>query len=275
MAPIDHYFKNAAALPAMPELATRLMRSMQRDDMGLGEMADLIGRDPSLAAKVLRLANSVRYSPSQTVASLHDAALHIGLRGLRDLALAACMSGMFPAKVKFDRARFWRHGVATGGYARALAPACGLDPDVAYLGGLVLRTGRILMLQTDPDAVAATQADAIEPDTLMALEQARLGCTHADISAGLAERWHFPAELRLALAAASNPLKVAPFSKLGGVLRLASTLADAGERELPELATLQSLQGLLLARLEIDVEAVGAELLPFQALTVGVDQLLA
>jgi HD-like signal output (HDOD) protein len=275
MASTDHYFKNAAALPTMPELATRLMRSMERDDLGLGELAELIGRDPSLSVKVLRLANSARYSPSQTVGSLRDAATHIGLRGLRDLALAACMSGMFPPKVKFDRARFWRHGVATAGYARTLAPACGLDADVAYLGGLVLRTGRILMLQTDPEAVATTEIEATEPDSLMGLERARLGCTHADISAGLAERWHFPAELRLALAAASNPLKAAPFSRLGGVLRLASTLADAGERELPELATLKSLQSLLLARLEIDAEALGADLLPFEVLTIGVDQLLA
>ena len=275
MAPIDIYFKNAAALPTMPELATRLMRSMERDDLGLGEMAELIGRDPSLSAMVLRLANSARYSPSQSVGSLRDASMMIGLQGLRDLALAACMSGMFPPKVTFDRARFWRHGVATAGHARALAPACRLDPDVAYLGGLVLRTGRILMLQVEPDAVASTDAEAVEPDSLMALERARLGCTHADISAGLAERWHFPVELRAALAAASNPLNATPFSRLGGVLRLASTLADAGERQLPELGTLKSVQGMLLARLDIDAEAVGPTLMSFELLTAGVDQMMA
>jgi hypothetical protein len=58
------------------------------------------------------------------------------------------------------------------------------------------------------------------------------------------------------------------------VLRLASTLADAGERRLPELPTLQALHAPLLARLAIDEAALADALLPFDALTISVDQLL-
>jgi HD-like signal output (HDOD) protein len=274
MESIAPYFQNAAALPVMPELLTRLLRSLSRDDLMLSELANLIGRDQSLSVKVLRLANSASFGPRQAVGSLRDASMLIGLRGMRDLALAASMSGMFSSQVKFDRKAFWRHSVATAGHARTVANVCGLDADVAYLGGLVLRIGRVLMLGVHPEAVAATEAEAVEPDTLMACERARLGCTHAQVSAGLAERWHFPEELILALGAAQAPLSTEPFSALGGVLRLASTLADAGERRLPELPTLQALHAPLLARLGIDETALGDALLPFDALTISVDQLL-
>jgi HD-like signal output (HDOD) protein len=274
MQSIAPYFQNAAALPVMPELLTRLMRSLARDDLMLSELVNLIGRDQSLSVKVLRLANSASFGPRQTVGSLRDASMLIGLRGLRDLAMAASMSGMFSPQVKFDRRAFWRHSVATAGHARTLANACGLDGDVAYLGGLVLRIGRVLMLQVHPAAVAATEAEATEPDTLLARELAHLGCTHAQVSAGLAERWHFPPEMSQALAAARDPLSIEPFSALGGVLRLASTLADAGERRLPELPTLQALHAPLLARLGIDEAALADSLLPFDALTISVDQLL-
>ena len=275
MTSIDKYFKNPAALPTMPELATRLLRSVERDDLSLGEITGLIGRDASLSAKVLRLANSVRYSPSQTVASLRDASMLIGLRGLRELALAAAMTGLFPRDARFDRERFWRHGVATAGYARTLAPACGLDPDIAYLGGLVLRTGRILMLLQEPAQVARTEQLALEPDSLLAQERLALGCTHAEVSAALGQRWKFPALLVQALAAAADPAAAQPFSPLGALLRMASTLADAGERQLPELPTLQALHGPLMQRLNLDLAAIDHEALSFDVLTVGVDQLLA
>jgi HD-like signal output (HDOD) protein len=274
MASIEKYFLFPAALPVMPELVSRLMRSLSRDDLSLNQLADLIGRDQSLALKVLRLANSVRYSPRQEVSGLREAAMLVGLNGLRDLALAACMGGLFPKQLAFDRVRFWRHAVATAGYSRFLANVGGLDPDSAYLGGLILRTGRILMLQAAPEEAAATEKAAIAPDTLMALEQQALGCNHAEISAGVAERWNFPEELRLALAAASDPLAAQPFSPLGGVLRLASTLADAGERELPELDTLVALHGPLLEKLGLTAEALVDELVSFDVLTIGVDQLL-
>jgi HD-like signal output (HDOD) protein len=274
MSATARYFQNPTALPTMPELATRLLRSLERDDLSLGAVAELIGRDQSLSAKVLRLANSAHYSRRQTVGSLREASMLIGLRGLRDIALAACMSGMFPAVAGFDRARFWRHGVATAGNARTLATQLGADADQAYLGGLVLRTGRILMLMQDAGPVLATEAAATAPDSLLAAELALLGCTHAEVSAELARRWRFPAELSDALQAAADPLAAQPWSALGGLLRLASTLADAGERELEPLAVMQSLQAPLIERLQLDLDALEPELLPFDALTIGVDQLL-
>jgi HD-like signal output (HDOD) protein len=271
----DVFFRNPTSLPTMPELALRLLRSMERDDLSLSEVANLISRDPSLAAKVLRLANSARFGTRQNVAGLREASMLLGLRNLRELALAACMSGLFPKHPRFDRERFWRHGVATAGHARLLAPACGIDGDVAYMAGLLLRTGRLLMLMSEPDLVVGTDLISVAPDTLISNERSLIGCAHPEVSAELARRWKFPDHLTAALAAAADPLAAAPFSALGAVLRLASTLSDAGERDLPELQTLQQLHPALIERLGLDMEAVGAELLPFSALTIGVDQLLA
>jgi HD-like signal output (HDOD) protein len=274
MPAIEHFFKNASALPTMPELATRLLRSLNRDDLSLPELASLLERDQSLAAKVLRLANSARYSRGRSVGSLREAAALIGMRSLRDLSLAACMSGLFPSLQWFDRARFWRHSVATAGHARVMAPLCGADPDVAYLGGLMLRTGRILMLMDDPEAVNRTESMAAGPDSLMAAERAILGCCHPEVSAGLTRLWQFPTELSSAIEAAANPLDFQPFSKLGAVLRMASTLSDAGERELPEVLTLQACHAALILQLDIDLSTLSQLVLPFDAMTVGVDQLL-
>jgi len=271
---IDKYFSNTASLPSMPEVAHKLLRSFDDDTLGLGTLADLIGQDQSLTVKLLRLANSARYSPRQAIGTLQDAAQMVGLQSLRDLALAACVAGAFPATIGFDRLRFWRQCLATAGHARVLALSCDLNPDEAYLAGMVLRTGELLMLMHEPAQVAQAEALAHLPDSLMDHELSLMHCTHAAVSAELARRWRFPAHLVDALAAAADPLERKPFSRLGAVLRLASVMADAGDRGLPAVATMLETQGPLVAHLGLDLDWLGQHLAPYDALTQGVDQML-
>jgi HD-like signal output (HDOD) protein len=105
-------------------------------------------------------------------------------------------------------------------------------------------------------------------------ERAVLGSDHTEVSAELARRWKFPPELCEAMAATGEPLAAQPFSPLAAVLRMSATLADCGDLALPELPTLRALHGDLLARLKLDAAPLAEELLPFESLTLGADQLL-
>ncbi|OYT87636.1 MAG: hypothetical protein CFE46_10840 [Burkholderiales bacterium PBB6] len=272
----DKFFSNPTALPSMPEVASRLLRSFNDDRMGMTELAALISQDQGLSVKLLRMANSARYSPRHAISTIKDAAATIGMSALRDLALAACVSGAFPNTGNFDRLRFWRQCLATAGHARMLAQACDIDPDTAYLAGLVMRTGELLMLMSEPDAVALAEERASAPDSLLDHEMALMQCTHLEVTAELARRWRFPDELVKGLAAAANPMEMKPFSQLGAVLRLASVMSDAGERGLAPLTTLMDLQPELMhhMHLDLDIEWLVAHMSDYDTLTSGVDQLL-
>ena len=270
----DRYLHNPDALPVMPELASRLMRTLEREDTSLAEVAALIERDPSLTVKVLRLANSAAVGATRSVANIRDAANLIGMRRLREMSLAACVANLFPNQVRFDRERFWRHGLATAGHAKVLAELCKLDPDTAYIAGLVMRIGRVLMLMVEPEIVARCDELNDAPDSLIGHEVEWLGCSHLEVSAALAKRWDFPDEIVAALVAARDPLAAYPFSPLGAVLRLASTLADAGDLQLDEMETLVGVQPELMARMDLDADELAGRLLPWDQLTAGVDQLL-
>ena len=274
MPDIQRFFANTAALPAMPEVAHRLLRTFEKENLAMGELADLIGQDQGLSVKLLRLANSARYSPRQAIATIKDAANSIGLQALRDLALAACVAGSFPATQGFDRLRFWRQCLATAGHARVLAQACDLDPDSAYLAGMLLRTGELLMLMTEPEGIALAESRAKLPDSLMDHEMAVMHCNHAEVTAELARRWRFPQVMVDGLQAAADPMAARPFSKLGAVLRIASVLADAGDRGLPPVATLVETQADLVAHLHLDLDWLAQHLLPYELLCSGVDQML-
>jgi HD-like signal output (HDOD) protein len=269
------YLKNPDALPVMPEVAVQLMRSLEREDTSMQEVAALIERDPSLAVKVLRVANSAGVGAQREVANLRDAANLLGMRRLRGLSLAACVSNMFPKDGQFDRPRFWRHGLATAGHAKVLAGLCDIDPDTAYIAGLVMRIGRVLMLMVEPEIVARCDELNDSPDSLIGHEIEWLGCSHLEVSAALAKRWDFPSEIVDALVAARDPLVTLPFSALGAVLRLASTLADAGDLQLAEVDTLVAMQPELMARMGLSAEDLVEYLQPWDSLTLGVDQLLS
>lgn len=257
----ERFFARHNALPTMPEVAARLLKSFDDDNVGLAQIAALIETDGALTAKVLRLANSAHYSPSHQIATVVDAAHALGLETLRNLALAACLSGAFPQVPGLDRATFWRHSVATATYARILARMLGADAavsDTAYLAGLMLRTGQLLMALDEPQRVADVEAHAAEPGSRFSLEEHRFGCTHADVTASLAAHWHFPHALVQAFQDANAPLEVRPFSLIAAVLHVAEVLADAAEHHDEPVQALKTAVPELIEHLHLDLGLLAA-----------------
>ena len=250
----ERFLGGHASLPVMPEVGRKLLRSLDDDGVSLGQIAELIGKDSTLAAKVLRLANSARYSPSHTIGTLQDAAMALGLETLRNLAMAASISAAFPEVKGLDRQRFWRHSVRTAGYARLLAKLLQGDADTAYLAGLMLRTGQLMMAMSEPDQVADVEGHAAEPGSRFSLEMHRFGCTHADVTAALAAHWHFPADLVEAFKDANAPLEIRPFSMLAAILHLAEVLADACEQQADRIAALELAVPELVEHLHMDLD---------------------
>ena len=250
----ERFFGGHASLPVMPEVGRKLLRSLDDDSVSLGQIAELIGKDSTLAAKVLRLANSARYSPSHTIGTLQDAAMALGLETLRNLAMAASISATFPEVKGLDRQRFWRHSVRTAGYARLLAKLLQGDADTAYLAGLMLRTGQLMMAMSEADQVTDVEAHAAEPGSRFSLEMHRFGCTHADVTAALAAHWHFPADLVEAFKDANAPLDIRPFSMLAAILHLAEVIADACDQGLDRIDAVKLAVPELVEHLHLDLE---------------------
>lgn len=273
----ERFFVRHHTLPTMPEVAARLLKSFDDDNVGLGQIAALIEKDGALSAKVLRLANTAHYSPSHQIATVVDAAHALGLETLRNLAMAACLSGAFPKVQGLDRAVFWRHSVATASYARILARMLGTDAatsDTAYLAGLMLRTGQLLMAIDEPHLVADVEAHAAEPGSRFSLEVHRFGCTHADETAALAAHWHFPAPMVEAFRDASAPLETRPFSLIAAVLHVAEVLADASEHHDEPVHALKVAVPELIEHLHLDLDLLAARVAAVGDPAAEVEQML-
>ncbi len=275
MPTLDSYVRAATTLPAMPEVAHKLLRSFDRDDLSLNQLADLVGRDNALTAKVLRTANSARYSPSRQIESLGDAAATLGMRVMRDLTMASCLSGSLPQIPGFDRLKFWRGTLAVATYATVIAKSVGVNAEPAYVAGLMLRTGQLLMAIVDPNAFKTVNTAPPWVDGRFAAERAALGVTHSAVTAELAKCWKFPTALVSAFAATEDPMASKPFDAMGAALRLASVATDCRDLGLPVEQGLMDTHSKLIAYLRLDVAMLESHLPDHQTATSGADDLMA
>jgi HD-like signal output (HDOD) protein len=227
-------FFQSVKLPVMPEVAHALIRTLHDEEVTIAQVRDLIAKDPVLTAKVLRAANSASLGLRREIGTLDAAITMVGLSQVRTLALTACMNVAFPVVPGLERTEFWRSCMACAGYAQWLAGGIGLDTQQAWLAGMMLRLGELLIVQVRPDSLAELERQPQIPGDRWTREQRLLGFTEAQVTAELAHRWHFPTAIVRGLNTASAPLASQPLSQLGAVLHLASHLADMAFSE-PEI----------------------------------------
>ena len=110
--------------------------------------------------------------------------------------------------------------------AELLAEYCkGVDGGVAYTAGLLLDVGkRVLGVELqDQIEIAFSENSGIR--TFDEIEQALLGCTHAEVSGALAAEWELPLSLENALRWHHRPQECPDNSPLVWVCHVADFLA--------------------------------------------------
>lgn len=138
-----------SSIRPIPTAAKRAM-SLARDPLAnLQDVAEAFERDPSLAEGLLKLANSAWYRVSDTtVESLREALHRTGSAGAESVILrhtlqwTLCRPG---GACEAMTAQVWLHLTRTAALSRALAPAFGLEPESAYLLGLLHDSGKLVL----------------------------------------------------------------------------------------------------------------------------------
>jgi HD-like signal output (HDOD) protein len=250
MANLDSFFESVK-LPSMSEVAHALIQTLNDDDVSVTQVRDLIAKDPALSAKLLRLANSAQFGLPRGVGTLDDAIHMVGMAKVRTLALGACLSESFPSLPDLDRSDFWRTSMACAGYAQWLANRLNIDGQLAWLTGMMLRLGELLIAQADPATLHEIEKLPHLPGVRWQREQRLLGFTEGQITAELARRWNFPMQMVQALQRSADPITEQAFSRLGAIIHLAGLLA---ETDLAGPAAVDTLPTEVISALMLDTD---------------------
>lgn len=241
MADIKDFFKTIS-LPVMPEVGLALINTLDDPKTSMFRIQELIAQDPALTAKLLALANSAAFGLSGKVGNLNHALQLVGISRIRTLALSACLHNAFSMPEGIDSTDFWRYSMDCAGYAqwlgKGLSDTHGVDSQNAWLVGLMLRLGELIIAQAYPDQVAQIELSPCAPGERWARERALTGFDEAEVTAELARRWQFPKPIVHGLLLASDPLVETPIAPLAGIAHLASLLADQPDANADTIATL-------------------------------------
>jgi HD-like signal output (HDOD) protein len=198
--PLDRREELLAALDEVPPLgpvALRVLELMNDPNASAADLARVISRDQGLSARLLRTCNSSFVSPTEPVTSLSHAVVTLGLRAVRNLVMFhAIPVGKAGGGWTDVERRMWTHAVGSALGSRLLAAEKGgVDPELAFLGGLFHDLGRILLLQVRPMTYEALCGVALPGLPECLVEQACLGADHAEIGGAVLRRWGMGDEL--------------------------------------------------------------------------------
>jgi HD-like signal output (HDOD) protein len=255
MPDLSPFFANVK-LPVISEVAHALIKTLDNEDASIKEVSTIIVRDPALTAKLIRLANSASFGSVRNVNSIDEAISMAGMAHVRMLALAACFAESFPDLPGLDSEEFWKSSMACAGYAKWLSSSIGKDGQDAWLAGMMLRLGELLIYQATPDSFAEIEQQPHLPGGRWEREQRLLGFSEGQITAELGRRWNFPTAIVNALECASDPMASHPFSQLAGIVHLASLLADTPS---DDAAILDSLPADVVHALQLNMDWMKAK----------------
>lgn len=86
---------NLLVLPTLPEIAVKVRQAADDPDINLASMAEVISKDPALAARMIKVANSAFLGRSIKVANLTQAVTRIGLSQVKNIATAMALEQLF------------------------------------------------------------------------------------------------------------------------------------------------------------------------------------
>lgn len=179
-------------VPMLPEIANRALMLTQDPEASAAQMAELIQGDQSLAGHVMRIANSVAYTPLANLTSLQQAITRLGMNGICEITLAAAFGAkLFKTPGYEDYVEFnWQHALATSLWSKAIAAEAGLDSEMAFLSGLLHSIGRPALLQTVLE-LSHQKELSVTPEDVYRLEQK----FSPSVTELILMRWNMPAAM--------------------------------------------------------------------------------
>jgi len=212
-------------LPSLPSVYLELLSELRRSDASVRRVADLVGHDVAMTAKVLQLVNSSFFGLAVHVHDVHHAASLLGLNALKPLVLSA---GVFrqleESRVPAALAeQVLEHSLAVGCLAKKLAEIEGLsreEIDNALLAGILHDIGKLVLADHFGHnyalvCVAAERARL----PLLEAELDQFAASHADVGGYLLGLWGLPQDLIEAVALHHDPRshETARFTPLSAV----------------------------------------------------------
>jgi HD-like signal output (HDOD) protein/CheY-like chemotaxis protein len=188
-------------LPSLPDLYHKMVEKMGDPECSIDEIGELIARDISMTARILKLVNSAFFGLRYRVSSPNEAVNYLGLDTIKALVLS------INAFAQFENSKLggisleslWNHSLQTAASAKLIADCEDAGPrllDEVFVAGMLHDTGKLALAANFPREYGAAVEAAGKPSgSLHEAEEKYFGAGHAEIGGFLLGLWGLPAPI--------------------------------------------------------------------------------
>jgi len=227
----DKIMMEVSAFPSMPRAGFKLRALLNKVDVPLTEIEEILRHDPGLATNVLRLANSAFFGLSTKVGSLKQAVMLLGVKRFAQIAVSACMSKSMEKAVEgydLSPGELWLHSIAVSNTAEALAKNRKIvETDDVFTPALVHDMGKLVLgkfVKEELQKIESITSNAVPLDVA---EHMALGTDHAEIGALILAKWSFPIDIVNAVRWHHNPDRIKNSNMQSDIVYLSNQMCQS------------------------------------------------
>jgi diguanylate cyclase (GGDEF)-like protein len=182
-------------LPSPPAVATRIIELSSCHTSTLGDVADAVGIDPALSAKLLRMANSPLYARQRKIENLRQAITLFGIEGTLNIALSFSLtkSSENNSASGLDYNMYWKRSLASALLCQEFGQRISNESkDSLFLIGLLQDIGIIALDKAVPTLYSNLDENQTSHAIFCEQEVEVLGADHSKVGAWLLSEWHIP-----------------------------------------------------------------------------------
>jgi putative nucleotidyltransferase with HDIG domain len=199
------------SLPSLPDLYSKVMEEMSREDCSIAKVGELISKDIGMSANVLKLVNSSFFGFVSHISSPTQAVSLLGLEVVKGLILTSHLFHTFKDSFggSFSLEKMMAHSVLVARISKAIAVQLKMDKksvDDCFIAGILHDIGKLIMLVNFKVTYKVVIDNAKQTNKALWLsENEILGVTHSEIGAYLLGLWGMANDIVEAVALHHTP----------------------------------------------------------------------
>jgi HD-like signal output (HDOD) protein len=250
-------------LPSPTGVALEVIDLADKEATSAEEIERVLQADPTMAAKIIKLANAPANGVARNIARVSQAVQLLGMQTVKRIALSfSLISNNREGWCRgFDYSTFWSDSLACGVAARHVAQGARVvHAEEAFIVGLLSQLGRLAFATVFRDQYCDICRE--RGTELIEKERSLFGRDHAAMAAEMMESWRFPASHCLAVRHQYEMGEISLENDsaaygLASVLRFARLMAQVLMDDAVESGTLSDLHE---AAADFDITPVNIEL---------------
>lgn len=217
----------ATELRPFPAVATKVLNAATDPTSKPADITKLVACEPSIAIRVLKVANSPAYGFARQISTLDQAVVVLGNKTIRDLVLTVATADLYATGDSAPEAReaLWNHSLSCATVASILAARTGeVAKDEAFLAGILHDVGKLIFYDVAPAEYSQVNATT-DRSTIISVETDTFGTNHQEIGQRCIEEWDLPDEVHDAICFHHSPSEAVFAPELTELVSLANSLS--------------------------------------------------